>query len=171
MTRHALFLVLTGGAAFAGACAAPAGAATTNASVQATVVKPLTLTSLQNLDLGTIMLQPGNWSGATVSLSRAGVLSCASTNLTCSGATQVAQYKVTGTNKETVVINAPNVILTNQSDPTQALTMVVDSPGQILLTSSGQPGVDFAVGGSITLSSTTATGTYSGTFNVTVNYQ
>lgn len=151
--------------------AMPAEAASKNASVKATVIKPLTLTSLQNLDLGTIMLGPGTWSGVTVGISRTGVLSCGNTNVICSGVTQVARYQVTGTNKQTVVITAPDVTLVNQSDATKTLTMRVDSPGQVLLTSSGKPGTNFDLGGSITLSSTTATGNYSGTFSVTVDYQ
>lgn len=159
----------------AAACAAAwpscALAVTQNASVKANVIKPLTLSALQDLDLGTITLKPGTWSGATVALSRTGVLNCANANTICSGATKVARYKVTGTNKQTVIITAPDVTLVNQSDSTKRLTMKVDSPGQVVLTSSGMPGVDFDLGGSITLSSTTAEGDYSGTFSVTVDYQ
>jgi spore coat protein U-like protein len=40
----------------------------------------------------------------------------------------------------------------------------------MVLTSSGIPGDDFSIGGSVTLNSTTAAGTYAGTFNVTVDY-
>jgi hypothetical protein len=61
--------------------------------------------------------------------------------------------------------------MVNQADPTQTLTLAVDNPGQVTLTSSGEPGVTFGIGGSVTLSSTTPTGNYSGTFNVTVDYQ
>lgn len=150
---------------------APARAATQTATVQANVIKPLTLTSLQNFNLGTITLKPGTWSGATVALSRAGVLTCANPNVTCSGATMVARYNVTGTNKMVVRITAPNVTLVNASDASQKLTLVVDSPSQVTLTSSGAPGNDFDIGGSITLSSSTPSGDYSGTFNVTVDYQ
>ena len=170
MTKHAQFLLMAG-AAWGAALPAPALAVTQNASVRVTVVKPLTLTALQDFNLGTITLQPGTWSGVTVGISQSGVLSCASANLICSGATSVARYKVTGTNKQTVLISAPNVTMVNQSDPTKTLTLAVDGPSQVLLTSSGQPGVDFNLGGSITLSSATATGNYSGTFNVTVDYQ
>jgi hypothetical protein len=158
-------------ACFVACCPPPAGAATQNAQVTANIAKPLTLASLQNLDLGTITLKPGTWSGATVAISRAGAFSCSSTNLICTGPTQVARYKVTGTNKQTVLITAPNVTLINQGDSTKSLILVVDNPGQLVLTSSGQPGVDFDLGGSITLTSATASGTYQGTFNVTVDYQ
>ena len=150
--------------------AAPAAAVTQNALVTASVSKPLTLTSLQNLDLGTITLGLGIWSTATVGIARTGVFTCNS-NLICTGAPLVARYNVTGGNKSVVLITAPNVTLVNQSDPTQTLTLVVDNPGQVTLTSSGAPGSNFDLGGSVTLSSTTATGTYTGTFQVTVDYQ
>jgi len=153
------------------AAAAPARAANNVAQVQASVVKPLILTSLQNLDLGTMTLGPGTWSNATVAISKAGIFSCTNANVICIGATQVASYNVSGTNNRVVLISAPNVTLVNQVDPTKTLTLVVDKPASVLLTNSGPPGTNFSLGGSITLSSTTASGTYSGTFNVTVDYQ
>lgn len=151
--------------------AIPAAAATQNASVQANIVKPLSLTSLQSLDLGTITLKPGTWSGATMGISRAGVFNCANTNLVCTGATQVAIYNVTGTNNQTIRISAPDVILNNLADASKTLTLVVDNPGSLIMPSSGTKGANFSLGGSITLSSTAASGTYQGTFAVTVDYQ
>lgn len=164
--------ILALAAAWSALCGAlPAAAATQNASVTANIVKPLSLSSLQNLDLGTITLKPGTWSGATVGISRAGVFNCASTNLICTGATQVASYNVTGTNNQTIRISAPDVILKNQADATKTLTLVVDNPGTVVLPSSGSKGINFSLGGSITLSSSAASGTYQGTFAVTVDYQ
>ena len=148
----------------------PAAAATQSASVTANAVKPLVISKLQDLDFGSVTLGPGTWSNASVSLSQSGAFSCTSTNVVCSGVTSVAQYNVQGSNKQTVRISAPNVTLVNQSDPTKTLTLVTDAPATILLTSSGIPGSNFSIGGSVTLSSTTAAGTYSGTFNVTVDY-
>ncbi len=139
-------------------------------TISASVVKPLTLSRLQDLDLGSIVLGPGTWSGATVAISRAGTLTCSNVNVTCSGATRAAMYNVTGSNKSVVQITAPNVILTNQSDPTKTLTLTIDNPGSVVLTSSGAPGDDFSLGGAINLNSNTAGGIYTGTFNVTVDY-
>ena len=150
--------------------AAPARAASNVVAVQASVVKPLILTWIQDLDLGSVVLGPGTWSNATVSISRAGAFSCVNVNVTCNGATQVATYNVSGTNKQVVHISAPNVTMVNQSDPTKTLTLVVDNPGTVTLTNSGPPGSNFSLGGSITLTSSTAGGTYSGTLNVTVDY-
>jgi len=150
--------------------AAPAGAATQVAQVKAKVVKPLTISWVQDLDLGTIVLGTGTWSGATVGISRGGVFSCSNPNLTCSGPTKAAKYHVTGSNGEVGNISAPNVTMTNQSNPAQTLTLVVDSPGSVTFTNSGNPGKDFSLGGAIAVSSTTPAGTYSGTFNVTIDY-
>ncbi len=152
------------------AIGAPAPAATVTAGVTASGVKPLILTKLQDLDLGSVTLGTGVWSNATVSLSQAGALGCANANITCTGAITVAQYNVQGSNQQTVHISAPNVTLINQSDSTQTLTLVTDAPATILLTNSGFPGLNFSIGGSVTLNSTTQAGTYVGTFNVTVDY-
>ena len=150
--------------------AGPAYAATQVAQVNASIVKPISVSLVQDLDLGSIVLGPGTWSGATVAISRTGVFSCPSANVTCTGATQVAKYQVTGTNNLVAIISAPNVTLVNQSDASKTLTMVVDNPALILFGNSGSQGVTVPLGGSITLSSSTAAGTYRGTFNVTVNY-
>ena len=142
-----------------------------NATATARIVKPLTLVWVQDLNLGTVLLSgPGAWAGAGVSISRGGTFACANTNVTCSGARQVAKYKVTGTNNQTVTISAPNVSLVNQNDNTKTLTLTVDNPGTLALANSGNAGVEFSLGGGITVDSTTVDGVYVGTFNVTVDY-
>ncbi len=157
-------------AATAAAFGAPATAASINAQAKAKVVKPLTIQSVQDLDLGTVMLATGTWSGATVQLSQSGALTC-SAPLTCSGTTQVAMYNVTGSKGQTVNIDVPDLTLVNQSNPAATLKLVPDSPATITLTNSGKAGTTFSIGGAISLNSTTAAGTYTGTFNVTADYQ
>jgi len=158
-------------AAAAAAClCAPASAATVNAQAKAKVVKPLAIESRQNLDLGTIVLGPGTWSAATVRLSRTGVLTCPA-SVTCSGATQVAIYNIAGSNGQTIVISVPDVNLVNQGNAAKTLTLVPDAQQTVQLTNSGNPGTNVAIGGAITIDSTTADGVYSGTFNVTADYQ
>lgn len=157
-------------AAAAVAFAAPANGASVTAQAKAKVVKPLTLSSIQDLDLGTLILGPGIWSGATVSLTRSGILTCPA-NLTCSGATQPAIYNITGSNNQTATILAPDVALVNLSDPSKTLILAVDAPATVTLTNSGAKGVDFPLGGSISVDSTTAVGEYVGTFEVTAEYQ
>jgi hypothetical protein len=169
MIRYARHLLIIF-AASAAALVAPAAAVTQNASVNANVVKPLTLVAQQGLNLGTVTLPNGSWSGATVGISRTGVFTC-SAKVICTGATTAASFNVTGTNRMSVGVSAPNVTLVNQKNNAQTLTLVLDSPAQVALPNSGNQGVVFNVGGSITLDSTTVSGTYTGTINVTVNYQ
>lgn len=148
----------------------PALAESKVVTISASVTKPLALTWVKNLDLGTIALGPGSWSGAVIGISRSGTLNCANLNVTCSGAISVAQYHVTGSNNRVVRISAPSVTMVNQSDPARTLVLTIDSPGTVALPNSGQPGATFSLGGSLTLSSETVSGLYSGTFNVTVDY-
>lgn len=167
--RIALHILAALSAALGSAGAAPA--ATVSAQVTANNVKPLVISKIQDFNLGSITLGTGVWSNATVSLSQAGALSCANANVTCSGATTVAQYNVQGSKQSVVQITAPNVTLVNQSDSTQTLTLVTDAPATLVLANSGFPGSNFSVGGSVTVNSTTAAGIYAGTFNVSVDYQ
>lgn len=141
-----------------------------NATATARIIKPLTLVAVQNLDLGTILMSgPSGWTGAKIGISSAGVFDCANTNVVCSGTNQVAKYKVTGTNKQTITVTAPNVTMTNANDGS-TLLMTVDSPGTVDLGNSGSTGKYFNLGGSITIDSTTSDGVYNGTFDVTVDY-
>lgn len=162
-TRLVLPLALAW-AAFAGASAL---AATVNASVNAKVVKPLQLTSKQGLDFGQVVLgtDPGSW---TLSISTAGVRTCPAP-LLCTGAPRPAILNVTGSNGNVIYIRTSPADLTNAAGNRLRFTPV--APATVTLTNSGNQGKDFNVGGSITLSSTTADGAYSGIIEVTVDYQ
>jgi spore coat protein U-like protein len=149
---------------------AAASAASVTASVSASNVKPLIIAKLTDLDLGSVTLGPGAWTNATISISQAGVLACTNANLTCTGATSAASYNVQGSKQQVVNISAPNVTLFNQADSTRTLTLTTDAPSSLTLANSGFPGSNFSIGGSVTVDSTTAAGTYVGTFNVTVDY-
>jgi len=154
------------------AVAAPGNTATPTQQATATarVVKPLTIAWKQDLDLGTIVLGSGTWTGADVGITAAKAFSCTNTNVTCSGTPKTAEYTVTGTNNQIVTINAANVTLTNQNDNTKTLLLTVDNPGTFNLGNSGSTGTVFDLGGQVTVASDTVDGTYFGTFAVTVNY-
>lgn len=155
------------------AVAAPVGPqGNTNAKASARIVKPLTLTWVQDLDLGTILLSgAAPWSGAVVSIAADGTFTCTNGNVVCSGATSVAKYHVTGTNNQRVFITSDDVVLTNVNDGSQlTLTMASDNPAFVDLANSGAAGMDFSLGGSISVDSTTSDGLYQGVFDVTVDY-
>ena len=162
ISRLAVFALL--GAMTAG----HALAATTVVQASANVTKPLTLSVKQNLDIGTVTLAGASGS-YTVSISMAGTLSCPSP-LICTGAARPAIFNTSGSNGQTVRISAVQSDLTNASDGTK-IRFTPAAPASVLLTNSGFPGKDFNVGGSIAIPSTATDGLYSGTIEVTVDYQ
>lgn len=149
------------------AAAAPVNA-TQNATATARIVRPLTLTSTQNLDLGTIVLSGTAPYTATVGIDKTGTFTC-DPNVTCSGTPTVAIYNVSGTKSQPVTIAAGNVTLNGSNGGT--LTLVPSFNSTVTLTNSGAPGTDFNVGGSITFADTVTDGVYTGTFAVTADYQ
>ena len=160
-------------AATPAAAAATGPAATSrNATATARIVKPLVLTWVQDMNFGTILQSgAGTWSGAVVKVELDNVTrTCANANVVCSGAFSTARYNVTGTNNQRVYITAPNFDLTNANDGTK-LTLTVDKGlGYVDLANSGNTGVNFDLGGSISVDSATTGGVYTGDFNVTVDY-
>jgi hypothetical protein len=155
--------------------ASPAAAVSpaTQATANAKIFKPLTISKVQNLDFGVIVLGSGSWAGEVVSISQAGVLTCGGgTNLTCSGATQPAKYHLAGSNNATVTISSPGFNLTGPGAGPPTLAFTPNAPATVNLGPNGLvTGVDFSIGGSITLTSATPDGVYSGPFAVTADYQ
>lgn len=158
------------------AAAAPSVAApvsvTAPVEVRAKVVKPLTFTATGTMNFGTIILN-GLTADQTVSLSTANVRNCGggTPQLICSGATSVPTYNLRGTNNTTVTIIKTASNLTNSNAGGGTLLMSLTGPTSITFTNSGASGVNFTIGGSITLTPTTRDGVYSGTVNVQVDYQ
>jgi hypothetical protein len=164
------FVRLAALAAAATIIATPAVAATSanpTASANVKILKPLELRGTRNLDFGSIVV--GAVVGTqTVTISQAGAISGCNTNgLTCSGAPQSGQYNVRGSNNAVVTITTAASTLTG---PTGTLSFTPSAPANVTLTSSGAPGDNFTVGGSIDLTAATPEGLYTGVMNVTVDY-
>lgn len=144
------------------------------AKAKARIVKPLVMTWVKDLDLGTIVLSgAGAWSGAVISVAQDGTFSCTNANVTCSGNNDEAVYHLAGTNQQVVDITVSSTIaLDNLTDPTAPdLVLTVDAPDTVTMPNSGTTGRNFGIGGSITVASNTADGVYEGTFDVTADYQ
>ena len=156
---------LTGLVPIALIAAAPGHAATAPGSATASIVKPLTLSKVQDLNFGTLML--GTFTGTrTVTLSRANVLTCP-TGLTCSGATSTARFNILGPDKLVALLTVSSPTLVNGAN---TIPFTANAPLFVILFGTGAPGVNFDIGGSVTISPTTAEGVYSGVMNVTADY-
>jgi hypothetical protein len=140
----------------------PGGPPTANARI----IKPLTLTATGSLDFGTIVMN-GVTATRTVTLNPDTSITCA-TELVCDLNGTVPTYNVRGTQGQTVNIIKNTSTLNGSNGGTLTLTPV--GAASVLLTNSGAPGFDFAIGGSITIGTATIDGVYTGTVDVQVDY-
>jgi hypothetical protein len=104
----------------------------------------------------------------TVSMSMTGAISCPAA-ATCIGASRPAIFNVQGSNKGVVQIFVAQSNLINPANGS-TIRFTPSAPATITLPNSGQPGIDFNVGGSIAIPST-ADGIYIGNIEVTADYQ
>lgn len=169
-----LFFAAAALAAFTAATPASAQAvsASPRATANARLIKPLTLTALQNLDFGTVVM--GTLTAAdTVSIDALGAVSCGTSgNLTCSGTPKAAQFRITGTQGQAVVVTSATATysLTGSNGGTLTFTPTLPT-GAITLGNAGSAGNNFNVGGSISVTPTTLDGVYSGQVDIQVAYQ
>jgi hypothetical protein len=101
-------------------------------------------------------------------MDQAGALTGCGTNVTCTGSPVAAKYHLVGTNNAIVKITSLPFSLTGPG----TIAFTPNAPATINLGATGATtGVDFSIGGSITLDSTTPDGVYTGVFAVTADYQ
>ncbi|MEM9939509.1 MAG: DUF4402 domain-containing protein [Pseudomonadota bacterium] len=146
---------------------APALAADANSSAGAEIVSPLQVTNTTALYFGTIA--PSFTNGDTVVVSTAGAKACGS-ELTCLTADHTAAaFSVAGEADQTYTITLPSsVAISNGSGG----SMTVDAFTGSKSTGTLVAGTDtFTVGGQLNVAANQATGEYTGTFAVTVEYQ
>jgi hypothetical protein len=153
--------------------AAPASAQTANlkANASARLIKPLTLTAERDLNFGTIVMGAVTANEA-VTISGSGAVTCGTSGaLTCTGQPQSALYRVNGTQGQVVTVSsaAPSFVLNGPNGAT--LSFVPSFPATVTLANSGATGTEFTVGGSVTISSSTVDGLYSGQIEIQVAYQ
>lgn len=149
--------------------------ATSNAQGRVRVLRPLQIQGLSDLDLQTIVLSGTAPFSATVGVGQDGTPDCdgGSGNVTCSGTMAPAEYEIRGAaNQDVTITVASTLALSNQSDATAPdITLNVDAPASINLGPGGNSGTSFFIGGSVTVTDSTADGQYVGTFNVSADYQ
>ncbi|WP_114521191.1 DUF4402 domain-containing protein [Altererythrobacter sp. ZODW24] len=150
---------------------------TATATAEAEVLSALTLTVAtgSTLDFGQIAV---NGAG-TVALDPTDDSVVCSADLVCIGTTAAVDFEVTGAASQDVAITLPtgSVDLTLNGLPTILATETLeltaflsdDADDVVQTDAAGDAG--FAVGGTLTFDGTEVAGTYSGTFDVEVEYQ
>jgi hypothetical protein len=168
--------VLTGGALTALLLLAISGSAVAagNGTGTATIIQPLTVTANSTLRFGTL-IRPASGSG-TATISTAGALTTGGGNPPTSVASSAhgnADFTVSGEGGQSITVTVdPSFNMSGPSASILTVTTTASNTGvQTLSGSLGASGsLDVPVGGSITITSTTTTGAYTGTFNVSAAY-
>ncbi len=144
--------------------ASSANAATASADATATILQQITVTKTADLAFGTIVVGA---TGGNVTVSNSGgAITCAAA-LACSGTNGAAAFDVVGTVGEAVTVTVdPTVSLTSGSNSMTA-TLNPSYSGTHTLVAADE----LVVGGTLAVAANQASGVYSGSFDVTVNYQ
>jgi hypothetical protein len=129
-----------------------------------TIIQPVTISQNNALAFGTIV-RPTSGSSTIAIGTGSDTVSATGSALVLRGTTSRARYTVSGEGGETVSVTMPatfNLNLTGARNPGGNLTL------SNALGSTGTASLD--IGGSFSISDTTPTGAYSGTFTVSVAY-
>ncbi len=148
--------------------AGTAHAASATGQAKAKILRQITLTNTSDLQFATVI------SGATAStvvVAPTGTAVCGPT-LTCTGTTTAANFDIQGTNNAVVVVGGDaSVTLNGDLGGTMTAGLVYSVPLVTLTAGPGTVGGSFQVGGTLNVGANQTSGNYTGTFNVTANYQ
>lgn len=148
--------------------AGTAHAASATGQAKARILRQITLTNTSDLQFATII------SGATAStvvVSTAGAATCGPT-LVCTGTTTAANFDIQGTNNAVVLVGGDaSVTLTGSLGGTMGATLDYSTNSLTLTQGPGTVGGSFQVGGTLNVGANQTSGDYTGTFNVTADYQ
>lgn len=142
-----------------------ANAATVSATAEVDILAPVTLVQTAGLDFGVVA---SGAAAGTVTLTPVSDVRTCSAGLACVGAANRGAFSVVGASGYTVIITvAPATTLTGTGGAPMALSLAGSNP---IIIANGLPQT-FNVGGSLTVGAAQGAGTYTGTYNVSADYQ
>ena len=158
-----LFALATIMVAFSVNAFAQGVSATSNAS--ATIITPLTISNTGPLNFGNISV--GALAGGTVSLSAANVRTAGGTcSFQALPASTVATFDITGAAGANLLVTLPaSSTILNGATPMTLDNFIHDAPATIV-----GGALTFHVGATLNVNAGQLAGPYTGTFNVTINY-
>jgi hypothetical protein len=167
MTRFGLYVA--GFSAILGASSALAqvNTSTATASGSTTIIKPLTITKNVDLAFGRIV-RPSTGSGSVTIANTADTVSTAGGAVALASTTTRAKFTISGENALVTTLSVPTTFALNNGANVLTVTLSPDQTSPLTL---GATDTTLFVGGSFPVTSTTVSGAYTGTFDVTVTYQ
>ncbi len=139
-----------------------AQAATASADATANILEQVSVTNTADLDFATIVTSAA---ASTVVVSSAGAVTCGA-GLVCSGTTAAAGFDVSGSTGQTVDVSVDANVTLNSGGNSMTASLAASSATLVLAGSDS-----FTVGGTLSVGANQADGAYTGTFDVTVDYQ
>jgi hypothetical protein len=162
---------LSAGALIAATLAStPAVAATDDARSRATVLRPITVVRTGDLDFGTILR--GTTAGRVVINASTGARTVTGGVLVAGGTPRRATFTITGTPRRVVTIRLTptSTTLTNGNGGTMLVNaFTLNGSANRRLSATGS--IALGVGARLNVAANQADGNYTGTFNLTINYQ
>jgi hypothetical protein len=156
----ALVTLLAAGSLFAQSSAS----ATANANAR--ILTPIAIAKVSDLNFGSLV----STTGGTVTVSPAGAATpSAGVTIVTPGSVSAATFNVTGEPSTAYTITLPTSITISNGAQTMAVDTFTSNPGGTGALSPAGTQL-LAVGGKLTVGVAQATGSYTGTFNVTVAY-
>ena len=152
------------GAAVAAMVSTGANAATQTATAEVDILAPVTLAQTAGLDFGTVA---ASTSAGTVTLPTGSNTQTCSVGLACVGPASRGVFSVVGANLTTVVITVDASTLLSGAGTSMNLTL---NPSVTSISATGSAQT-FFVGGVLSVGASQAAGTYTGTYNVSAEYQ
>ncbi|HEV7233206.1 MAG TPA: DUF4402 domain-containing protein [Sphingorhabdus sp.] len=153
------------GAAAAALASTGANAATQTATAEVDIVAAVTLTQDAGLDFGVVA---SSAAAGTVTLPTGSNTRTCSAAVTCVGTANRGQFTVgNATSGYVVAITVPAATTLASGANTMSLTL---NPSMTSFTSTGVSQI-FYVGGTLSVGANQAAGTYTGTYNVSADYQ
>ncbi|MFQ5775253.1 MAG: DUF4402 domain-containing protein [Kiloniellaceae bacterium] len=143
-------------------------AAQATATTNATIVTPIAISNVNSLEFGKVA---AGTASSVVRISSAGARSLVSgdATLVSGGTIQAASFSVTGEASTGYAITLPSSITISAGANNMTVNTFTDSKGGTS-TLDGTGNDTFTVGADLTVGASQAAGAYTGTFNVTVNY-
>jgi hypothetical protein len=156
--------VASAGAAFAGT----QNSASTTASAGARIITPISITKTTDLNFGDVVA--GSSAGSVVLTTAAARSSTGGTTLGNGTGVAAAAFTVAGQASSTYAITLPasTVSITSGANSMTVDNFTSNPAGTGTLSTGGSQAL--AVGGTLNVGASQATGSYTGTFTVTVNY-
>ncbi|RAK56814.1 DUF4402 domain-containing protein [Phenylobacterium deserti] len=174
LAKRILPLAVVAAAVFASPALAQTSA---NQSTTGTIgiYQPIQLTRQTNLSFGTVM-RPSSGTGNVVIDAQTGALTATGgiTQVSNGNAASRATFTVTGDAGMNFNVQYPQTFNMTRQNGSETIPVTLNASvgsAQLVGTTGGVGTANFGIGGQVSISNTTLSGSYSGTFTVTVAYQ